>query len=401
VRRVTSAERGAPRLRVGAGGVTWTIPLTDVVISEEDVEAVLDCLRSGWLTSGPRTQAFEAALSEHLGGGHAVAVSSGTAALHLACRAIGLGPGDEAIVPAVTFVATAHAVRYCGAEPVLCDVVGGGDLNLDVEDVARRIGPRTCAVLAVHLCGYAAEVEALRALCDERGIALIEDTAQAIDARTTSGRLAGTVGHLGCFSFFSKKQLAVGEGGLVLCADEEPAARCRSLRSHAMTSGTWDRHRGYADTYDIVDIGFNYRIDEGRAALGLSRLPRLEADIEARREHVRAYRERLAGVEGIALCWSDEDVERSSHFAFPVLLPDRSSRDRFREVLAAHGIQTTVYEALTRFSEFAGDGRPASDVPRAEEMADRHVALPLWAQMSAEQLDAVVAAVREAAGAAV
>jgi len=379
--------------------VSWAIPLTDVVVSEEDVEAVLDCLRSGWLTSGPRTQAFEAALSDHLGGGHAVAVSSGTAALHLACRAIGLGPGDEAIVPAVTFVATAHAVRYCGAEPILCDVVGDGDLNLDVEDVARRIGPRTRAVLAVHFCGYAAEVEALRTLCDERGIALIEDAAQAIDARTTSGRPAGTVGHVGCFSFFSKKQLCVGEGGLVLSADEELAARCRSLRSHAMTSGTWDRHRGYADTYDIVDIGFNYRIDEGRAALGISRLARLEADIEARRDRVRDYRRRLASVDGVALCWSEEEVERSSHFAFPVLLPDRRARDRFREALAEHGIQTTAYEALTRFSEFAA-AAPPGEVTRAEEMADRHVALPLWAQMTGGQLDQVVRAVLDAAPAA-
>ncbi|MGI8594087.1 MAG: DegT/DnrJ/EryC1/StrS family aminotransferase [Solirubrobacteraceae bacterium] len=379
--------------------MSWAIPLTDVVVSEEDVEAVLDCLRSGWLTSGPRTQAFEAALSDHLGGGHAVAVSSGTAALHLACRAIGLGPGDEAIVPAVTFVATAHAVRYCGAEPILCDVVGDGDLNLDVEDVARRIGPRTRAVLAVHFCGYAAEVEALRTLCDERGIALIEDAAQAIDARTTSGRPAGTVGHVGCFSFFSKKQLCVGEGGLVLSADEELAARCRSLRSHAMTSGTWDRHRGYADTYDIVDIGFNYRIDEGRAALGISRLARLEADIEARRDRVRDYRRCLAGVDGVALCWSEEEVERSSHFAFPVLLPDRRARDRFREALAEHGIQTTVYEALTRFSEFAA-AAPPGEVTRAEEMADRHVALPLWAQMTGGQLDQVVRAVLDAAPAA-
>ncbi len=379
--------------------MSWAIPLTDVVVSEEDVEAVLDCLRSGWLTSGPRTQAFEAALSDHLGGGHAVAVSSGTAALHLACRAIGLGPGDEAIVPAVTFVATAHAVRYCGAEPILCDVVGDGDLNLDVEDVARRIGPRTRAVLAVHFCGYAAEVEALRTLCDERGIALIEDAAQAIDARTTSGRPAGTVGHVGCFSFFSKKQLCVGEGGLVLSADEELAARCRSLRSHAMTSGTWDRHRGYADTYDIVDIGFNYRIDEGRAALGISRLARLEADIEARRDRVRDYRRRLASVDGVALCWSEEEVERSSHFAFPVLLPDRRARDRFREALAEHGIQTTVYEALTRFSEFAA-AAPPGEVTRAEEMADRHVALPLWAQMTGGQLDQVVRAVLDAAPAA-
>ncbi len=379
--------------------MSWTIPLTDVVVSEEDVEAVLDCLRSGWLTSGPRTQTFEAALSEHLGGGHAVAVSSGTAALHLACRAIGLGPGDEAIVPAVTFVATAHAVRYCGAEPVLCDVVGGGDLNLDVDDVARRIGPRTRAVLAVHFCGYAADVEALRELCDDRGIALIEDAAQAIDARTAGGRLAGTVGDLGCFSFFSKKQLCVGEGGLVLSGDEELATRCRSLRSHAMTSGTWDRHRGYADTYDIVDIGFNYRIDEGRAALGLSRLPRLHADIERRRAHVRAYRERLAGLEAVALCWSDEEVERSSHFAFPVLLPDRPSRDRFREALGARGIQTTVYEVLTRFSEFAEPGAPPAEVPRAEEVGARHVVLPLWAQMSGEQLDEVVEAVRDTAAA--
>jgi dTDP-4-amino-4,6-dideoxygalactose transaminase len=374
----------------------WRVPLTEISVPEQDVQAVLDCLRSGWLTMGPRTKEFERALAEYVGAPHAVAVSSGTAALHLACLAAGIGAGDEVIVPAFTFVASASAPRYVGAEPVLCDVRSPHDFNLDPDDVARRITPRTRAVVAVHFCGYPADLAALRALCDERGLVLIEDCAQAIGARVDDGgRQVGTVGELGAFSFFSKKQLCVGEGGMVSTADERLAERVALFRSHAMTSSTWDRHRGHDPAYDVVDIGFNYRLDEPRAALGLSRLRRLGESIAHRRAIVRAYRERLAEVPGIELPFDEEAVERSSHFAFPVLLADRPTRDRFREDLKDNGIQTTWYPALHTFTEYRRFA-PADGLPRALEVADRHCALPLSSTMTETQLDAVVDVVRGA-----
>jgi dTDP-4-amino-4,6-dideoxygalactose transaminase len=376
----------------------WRVALTDVKVPEEDVQAVLECLESGWLTMGPRTIAFEQALARYVGAAHAVTVSSGTAALHLACRAAGVGPGDEVIVPAFTFVASATAARYVGAEPVLCDVRSPLDFNIDPEDVARRVTPRTKAVVAVHFCGYAADVPALRGLCDAHGLKLIEDCAQAIGARLPGGeRMVGTVGELGAFSFFSKKQLCVGEGGMVATDDEGLAARVRLLRSHALTSSTWDRHRGHDPAYDITDIGYNFRLDEPRAALGLSRLGRLRESIEARRATVRAYRERLSGLaeRGLELPFDDDAVERSSHFAFPVLLRDRQTRDRFRDSLKEAGIQTTWYPALHSFSEYERL-TPAGGLPRALEAAERHCALPLSPTMSVDDVDFVVDAVRAA-----
>jgi dTDP-4-amino-4,6-dideoxygalactose transaminase len=377
----------------------WRVPLTDIEVPEQDVQAVLACLESGWLTMGPRTGSFEAALGEYVGSPHAITVSSGTAALHLACLAARLGPGDEVIVPAFTFVASASAIRYVGATPVLCDVASPQNFNIDVADVERRITPRTRAVVAVHFCGYPAAIAELRALCDEHELILIEDCAQAIGARIDAdGRQVGTVGDLGAFSFFSKKQLCVGEGGMVTTASEEYADRIRLLRSHALSSSTWDRHRGHDPAYDIVDVGFNYRIDEPRAALGLSRLGRLPQSLDARRATVRAYRERLAGIDGVDLCFGEEAVERSSHFAFPVLLPDRESRDRFRDSLKADGIQTTWYPALHSFTDYK-QFTPEGGLPVAAEAADRHCALPLSANMDIAAVDMVVEAVRSAVSA--
>ena len=370
--------------------MTWEIPLTELDVTEDDVEAVLDCLRSGWLTMGPRTQQFEAAFAEWLGSPHAVCVSSGTAALHLALAALGVGEGDEVIVPDFTFVATAAAARFVGATPVLCDVRSPQHPLIDPADVERRITPRTRAVVAVHFFGYPADLDALRDLCADRGIAVIEDVAQGIGARVgAEGVQAGTVGDVSTFSLFSKNQLSVGEGGVVATADDEIARRVRMLRSHAMTSGTWDRHRGHASTYDVVDVGFNFRLDEPRAAFGLSRLARLDDAIAARRERVRRYRERLVGVEGLELPFDDDEVERSSHFAFPVLLPGRSERDAFREELRKVGVQTTWYPALTQLTAYRSDSPP----PVATEAANRHCALPLSASLDDEHQDRVVDAV--------
>jgi dTDP-4-amino-4,6-dideoxygalactose transaminase len=366
--------------------MNWTLPLTDVELTEEDIAAYLAVLESGWLTMGPRTREFESAFAERFSAAHAVAVSSGTAALHLALLAAGIGPGDEVLVPAMTFVAAAAAVRCCGGQPVMVESIGPEDLNLDPDDAVRRIGPRTRAVLATHWLGYACDLEALERLCREQGLKLIEDCAQSITARDAAGRLTGTVGRAGCFSFFSKKQLSVGEGGLILTDDEEIAAKARSLRSHAMTSMTWDRHRGHAESYDVVDVGFNFRIDEPRSALGLSRLRRLDADIEWRRSLVRRYRSLLRDVPGITIPWHDEDVDRSSHFGFAIVFERGEVRDRVAEQLGHEGIQTTHYPALTSLSDY----RDYDPRPRAEELAARHLVLPLSATFIEPEVDLVV-----------
>ena len=371
------------------------IPTLETELTDADVEAALDVLRSEWLTMGPRTQELEAAYAAEVGTEHAVAVSSCSAALHLACLAAGVGPGDEVIVPAMTFVATAHAARHCGGEAVLAESVGPLDPNLDPADVADRITPHTKAVVAVHFAGYPADVDGLRSLCDERRLTLIEDCAQGDGGRTSDGRALGTIGDMGCFSFSSKTQLGVGEGGIVVTDDEELAGRVRSLRSHAMTSVTWDRHRGHAETYDVTDVGFNYRIDETRAAVALSRLRRLAESVGALRTVASRYREALGDVDGIEIPFDAEGVEAGAHFAFPVLVSDIEKRTAVRARLAERGVQTTFYPSLTQLTAY----RPQSEQgarPRAEEFAERHIALPLFPALSTEQIDLVVAELRDA-----
>ena len=199
------------------------LPLFDLRLTEEDLQAVADTLRSGWLSMGPMTQAFERAFAEQLGAKHAVAMSSCTAALHLAYLAVGVGPGDEVIVPSYTFAATASAVLYCGATPVFADIIGSHDLSIDPAEVERLITPRTKAVAAVHFAGYAAPVDRLAEICRERGVDLIEDAAHSPSA-TLHGRKLGTFGRASAFSLFSNKVLSVGEGGLLVTDDDEIAA---------------------------------------------------------------------------------------------------------------------------------------------------------------------------------
>ncbi|MBV8219049.1 MAG: DegT/DnrJ/EryC1/StrS family aminotransferase [Solirubrobacterales bacterium] len=370
--------------------MSWTLPLTDLVLTEDDVAAYLGVLESGWLTMGPRTREFERAFAERFGAAHAVALSSGTASLHLALLAAGVGDGDEVLVPAMTFVAAAAAARYCGARPVVVESLGPEDLNIDPVDAERRITPNTRAILATHWLGYACDLAALERLCLDHDLILIEDCAQSVTARDGRDRLTGTVGAAGCFSFFSKKQLAVGEGGMVLTSEDAIAEKVRSLRSHAMTSMTWDRHRGHAESYDIVDIGFNFRMDEPRAALGLSRLSRVDADVARRRELVQRYRERLRDLPGVVIPWSDDDVERSSHFGFAILVADEATRGRLVRELGAYGIQTTHYPSLTALTAY----RDQPSCPRTEELAGRHLLLPLASNYTEREVDLVATEVK-------
>ena len=370
------------------------IPVFDVQLDESVIESVADTLRTGWLTLGPRTQEFEAEFADHLGIPHAIAMSSCTAALHLAYLAAGVGPGDEVIVPGITFVATAAAARYCGAEPVLAEIIGQHDLGIDPEDVRNRITSRTKAVCAVHYGGYGAALEELKVMCADHGIALLEDAAHSPDGFAEDGRtMLGTVGLAGAFSFFSNKILSCGEGGLLATHDDAVAEFARSRRSHAMTTGTWDRHRGHSLGYDVVGLGYNYRLDEPRAALLSARLPGLGADIEARRAVTRRYRELLADEDELLLPYSDQEVGRSSCYVMPVMLRDPELRDPLRTLLAdRHGVQTTVlYPSISQFSAYADVG---ASLPACELAAASQLTLPLYPHLGEERQDRVVAALR-------
>ena len=259
----------------------WQVPLADVVVSEQDIAEVAETYRSGWLSMGPRTEELERAFAEYVGVEHAFAVANGTAALHLSYLACGIGTGDRVLVPSLTFVATINAIMYTGAEPVFVDISGVTRPWLDAGAVEAAIDDRTRAIVSMSYGGHPGAIEELARIAAEHGLPLIEDAAHAAGSRVGRRHL-GTFGAAGAFSFFSNKNLAVGEGGMVITNDEDIGRRTRLLRSHGMTSLTWDRHRGHASTYDVVELGFNYRIDEPRAALALSRLRRLDEENERR-----------------------------------------------------------------------------------------------------------------------
>jgi dTDP-4-amino-4,6-dideoxygalactose transaminase len=381
---------------MSATGTFPEIPLFDLRLDPEDIEAVLEVLRSGWLTMGPRTAEFEAAFARHLGVRHTVAVSSCTAALHLAYLAAGVGPGDEVIVPAMTFAATAAAALYCGATPVFADILGPHDLSLDPDDVERRITPRTKAVTVVHFAGYPAPVQRLRALTDAHGLALIEDAAHSPDAHV-DGRMLGTWGLAGAFSFFSNKVLACGEGGLLATDDDVVADLARSLRSHGMTSGSWSRFIGETESYDATGLGFNYRLDEPRAALLLSRLRRLERDVARRRELTHAYRAKLAGIPGLSTPYTDAAVEHSTCYVMPLVVDDEARRDGVRRHLRErHGVQTSLfYPAIHEFTAYR-ERFGAQTLPRSEHIARAEITVPLFPEMDEVTQDRVVAALAEA-----
>jgi dTDP-4-amino-4,6-dideoxygalactose transaminase len=374
----------------------WTVPLADVVVPEEDIAAVADVYRSGWLSMGPETEALERDFAAYAGARHALAVANGTAALHLIAASADLGPGDEVIVPSMTFVATVNAIAYTGATPVFADIAGLTEPWLDPGAVAAVLTERTKALMTMAYGGHPGRTDDLAALAREHGLVLLEDAAHAAGSRLGDRHL-GTVGQAGAFSFFSNKNLAVGEGGMVVTNDDAVAARMRLLRSHGMTTLTWDRHRGHASVYDVVELGYNYRIDEPRAALARRRLARLDEE-NARRARLDArYRELLADIDGVTPALAPVPDACLAHHLFAVVLDAEADRDGFRAALAARGVQTSLhYPPAHRFSVYASD----ADLPITDAYGLRAVTLPMFATMTEEQQDEVIDATRAALGVA-
>jgi dTDP-4-amino-4,6-dideoxygalactose transaminase len=373
----------------------WRVPLSDVLVDEEILSSVTEVVSTGWWSMGPTVERFEEAFAAYCECRHAIAVSSGTAALHLALLASGCGPGDEVVVPSLNFVAAANAIAHCGARPVFCDIVGPADLNLDPADLEAAIGPTTKAIVVLHYGGFPCDIGAVTKIARRHGLIVIEDAAHAVGAPSGEG-MCGTVGDAGCFSFFSNKNLPIGEGGMIVTDDDDLAARVRLLRSHGMTTLTWARHLGHAHSYDVVATGFNYRLDEMRAAIGLVQLRRLPELNRARAQVAARYLNELDGVNGLTIPFAHDDRYASSaHHLAVVVLPDDGLQAPMRGFLTERGIQTSIhYPPIHRFSQYASEA--ARTLPVTDQLSGRILTLPLYAHMQAEQVSAVIEGILDA-----
>jgi perosamine synthetase len=380
--------------------VTDVIPLAKPVLGEREEELVLEVLRSGRLSLGPMQERFERALADCLGVPDAVAVSSGTAALHLGVRALGWGEGDEVVTSPFSFVASANCLLYEGATPVFCDI-DPVTLNLDPAKAWDAIGERTAGLLPVDILGYPAAVPELEHVASDGGLGLLEDSCEALGARDSDGRLLGSRGNLATFAFYANKQLTTGEGGALAVADAEVAA---SLRS--------ERNQGRAPDMSWVDhdrLGFNYRMTELQAALGIAQLERVDELLEARAKVAAMYTERLAALDygapagegdpaGLLLPCADRGDERRSWFIYPVRLPAGADRDAVVADLDQRGVQAKAYMPSIHLMSHMRErfAFQPGQYPVAEEASERLLALPFFPGLGEADIDRVCEALAEA-----
>lgn len=371
----------------------WKVQLFKLNYDEREIQAVTETLRSGWITMGQRTLDFEAAFAQQLGeGAQCLAVSNGTAALHIAVLALGIKPGDEVIVPALTFIADINVVRMAGGVPVLADVTSLGDWAMDPADIERKITPRTKAVLIVHYAGYACDMDAIMALCKRHGLPLIEDCAHA-PGGDYKGRKLGTFGEVSAWSFFTNKNLSVGEGGMVVTRDTALFQKCKNLRSHGMTVASFDRMAGRANTYDVVEPGLNYRLDEMRAALGLVQLGKLGDSNNRRHELTERYFARLDKMFQLSVPFRHFNRGTPTWHIMPILLNEGVDRQKVIDGLKQAGVQSSIhYPAIQEFTAYRDC---LGDVPLAREISTRELTLPLYPTMTYAEVDCVCEALEK------
>jgi dTDP-4-amino-4,6-dideoxygalactose transaminase len=373
----------------------WKVTLSDLNFDQGERRAVDRVIRSKWLTMGRTVQRLERNFARFVGAEHAVAVSSGTAALHLAMTVLDLKPKDEVLVPSLSFVASSNAILYVGAKPVFVDISSLDDLNLSPDDIEKKITDRTKAIVMVHYGGYLADVGRIRSIARRHRLYVVEDSAHAVGASMNS-QMAGTFGHVGCFSFFSNKNMATGEGGMLVTNDDRLARRLKLLRSHGMTSMTLSRHQGHAYSYDVVDLGYNYRMTEISAALGILQLGKLKSGNRKRKALTDLYISNLEGTGGLSIPFRDYR-RGSAHHLFPIILDRGANRKKFMQLLRERGIQTSIhYPPIHTFSFYRRNfcGRRAR-LPMTDEAGRREVTLPLHPLLTKRDVVFVCNAVKE------
>ena len=376
---------------------TQFLPFSQPQLGEEEIESVVDCLRSGWLTSGIRVQEFERDFAAYVGCAHALAVNSCTSALHLGLEAVGVGPGDEVITCPMTFAATAAVVEHLGARPVLVDCEAS-TLNLDAALIEDRITPRTRAIVPIHFAGQACDMDAILAIGKAHGVAVVEDAAHALPTRYR-GRMVGTLGDITCFSFYATKTVTTGEGGMAVTNRADYAERMRMMHLHGMSRDAWKRYTQNGSwSYEILAAGFKYNLTDIAASIGLQQLRRADA-FQARRLHIaRAYGAALSDLPGLRLPEVGDEHGHAWHLYVVQVVPDALTVDRdtlIRE-LGAMNIGVSVHFIPLHLQPYYRHkyGYEPTDFPNAYAASQRILSLPIYPKMSDADVQDVIEAVR-------
>jgi dTDP-4-amino-4,6-dideoxygalactose transaminase len=364
--------------------MSFLIPLFSLNFDEAEENAVVDVLKSKWISTGPKCEELEGMFISMFGARHAVALSNCTDALHLACRVLDIGEGDEVICPSLTFAASVNCIRYVRATPIFCDVCGTHDMNISPEEIEKAITKRTKAIIVVHFAGFPCDMDAIMDIARRHDLKVIEDACHG-PLSEYKGKKLGTIGDIGCFSFFSNKNISTGEGGMIVTNDSALHQKIRLLRSHGMTTLSYQRAQGHATSYDIQELGYNFRMDDIRAAIGVVQLKKLLPDLEKRKEIRRWYLEGLSGINGIVVPFVDNN-EFVTNYIMPVILENstQDKRDSLRNSLHEKGIQTSVhYPAVHRFSIY---GMYSRALPQTDYIADNEFTLPMYGSLTREDV---------------
>lgn len=376
------------------------VPFSRALIEEDEITAVVDVLRSGWLTTGARVREFESAFARYTGATHAVAVSSCTAALHLALAAIGIRAGDEVIIPTMTFASAGEVVCYFNARPVLVDCEVGTS-HLDPKEFERAITSRTRAVIPVHFSGYARNMDGILEIARKHNIKVIEDAAHALPSRY-EGRMVGTLGDITCFSFYATKTLTTGEGGMVTTENEEYAERIRILSLHGISKDAWKRYSSAGSwRYDILEVGYKYNLTDIQAAIGIAQLSKCEAMQFARVALAERYGRGLALLDAFQTPVVPANVTSAWHL-YVVHVNSRAlriDRDRVIEELKNRGIGTSVHFIPLHLHPLYQKrlGYRSGQFPNAEDRFTSAISIPLYAAMADEECDRVIESLHEIA----
>lgn len=366
----------------------YKIPLFQLNFGEEEVQAVTETIRSKWISTGPRCDEIETVFKKALNVDYAISLSNCTDALHLACIVCGIKEGDEVICPSLTFAASSNCIRYVGATPVFCDIKSMHHINIDPNNIEKLITSKTKAIVVVHMAGFPAEMDDIMIIARKHNLKVIEDACHG-PLSEYKGKKLGSIGDVGCFSFFSNKNISTGEGGMLITNNEEMATRARLLRSHGMTTMSYQRAQGHATAYDIVDLGYNFRMDDIRASIAIAQMKKLPEDLNKRIKIRKQYVDKLSKVKGIIIPFAD-NKEFVTNYIMPIVLTNSTSekRDSVRDKMHDAGIQTSVhYPAIHRFSIYKKYG---AILPITEYVSDNEITLPMFAALSEVEIELIV-----------
>jgi dTDP-4-amino-4,6-dideoxygalactose transaminase len=363
----------------------YRIPLFDLNFDDQEEKAVIETLRSKWISTGPKTAELENRFNELLSCKYSLGVANCTVALHLGLILLGVGAGDEVITPSLTFVATVNAIRYVGAVPVFCDISGLDDLTIDPTMLETLITDKTKAIVVMHYGGFPCDMDQIMAIAQKHNLKVLEDACHG-PLSEYHGKKLGTIGDIGCFSFFSNKNISTGEGGMLVTNIPEYHERGKLLRSHGMTSLSYERAKGHSTAYDVMELGYNYRMDDIHAAIALAQIKKLRHDLEKRSKIRQRYIDNLESINAIEIPFIN-NCEFVSNYIFPIVLKNSNAeiRDDVRQQLHGAGIQTSVhYPAAHRFSIYK---TYRTNLEKTEYVADNEITLPMYAKLTTEQID--------------